>query len=621
MQPVSFYYSMVEGLQAIYVLYLDLFRNLNLFFTSKVEISVVYPPLFIKRVKSNDKIRLGQAHPIDFSNRNVKEVWFSIHNGSLPGIEDTQGGVEFNEIEMLHFLCSEPLNGGWMRRSGQLNRGVPKLLSLHDKSLKIEEEAVHLISRAVAHEFEALPIKLEGNRLTVAVRDVARVPSFEGYEVVPVLAEPGSIFDKIEHYFDVIIETNRIVSPEQLWSVMFLRGDETDVFYLRDRCEVVMSRGPLARDETYNLFTFNLTNRSIEWKEVVDFKVISETTLDRSCTQEQWARFEEHLKVYNDLPRMKEGENYINFDSRVVEQFKDLEGKPSYLKEKLPYTPTNPEWVYHLRAFVFPEFMGENPFVFEGSVDEQIHKWFGTRGKVTRKLVYALLDKYPDAFYYLQILALFSDLGVSYLHPALKEPFLPILSQSRDRAQIQEIFDDLVQWAPRKRLFKCLSNFDFYVWRDLPGMIKKLENRGYPLETYYREKFDVRKVHDAASMAIARLDDKEFKLPVPMDDFTEEGYEFVFPKTNLDLKAWGLSLKNCLASYSHNVEEGKCNILGVCKKHLSYAIEVDRSLEVRQFSGVGNSAPPKEDKDTIMKILKQRILPAIRQKREPVFGD
>lgn len=525
---------------------------------------------------------------------------------------------------MLHFLCSESLNGGWIAHSGQLNRGVPKLnpelLSLHDKNLKIEEEAVRLISRAAAHEFEALPIALDGNRLTVAVRDVDRVPSFEGYEVVPALAEPVSLHDKIEQYFDVIIETNRIVSPEQLWSVSFLRGDESDEVYLRDRCEVVMSRGPLARDETYNLFTFNLTNRTIVWKEVVDFEVVSQTTLDRSCTKEQWDRFEEHLKVFNDLPRAKEGENYITFDSRVVEQFKDLEDKPSYLKEKFPYTPTHPEWIYHLRAFVFPEFMGENPFVFEGSVDEQIYKWFGTRGKVTKKLVYALFDKYPDAFYYLQILALFSDLGVSYLHPAMKEPFLPILSQSRDRNQILEIFNDLVQWAPRKRLFKCLSDFDFYVWRDLPGMIKKLENRGYPLETYYREKFDVRRVHDVASMAIARLDDKEFKLPVPMDDFEEDGYEFVFPKTNLDLKAWGLSLKNCLASYSHNVEEGRCNILGVYKKHLSYAVEIDRSLEVRQFSGVGNSAPPKEDKDAVMKILKRKILPAIQQKRGDAFG-
>lgn len=70
-----------------------MFRDLDLFFASKVEVCVVDPSVFIEGVKSNDKIRLGQAHPIDFSDRNVKEVWISIHNGSLPGIKDAQDGV------------------------------------------------------------------------------------------------------------------------------------------------------------------------------------------------------------------------------------------------------------------------------------------------------------------------------------------------------------------------------------------------------------------------------------------------------------------------------------------------------------------------------------------------
>lgn len=99
MQPVSFYCSMVEGLQAINVLYLDLFRDLDLFFASNVQVCVVNPSVFIEGVKSNfiegvkSSRLVDQAHPVDFFDRNVKQVWISIHNGSLPGIEDAQGGV------------------------------------------------------------------------------------------------------------------------------------------------------------------------------------------------------------------------------------------------------------------------------------------------------------------------------------------------------------------------------------------------------------------------------------------------------------------------------------------------------------------------------------------------
>jgi hypothetical protein len=94
-----------------------------------------------------------------------------------------------------------------------------------------------------------------------------------------------------------------------------------------------------------------------------------------------------------------------------------------------------------------------------------------------------------------------------------------------------------------------------------------------------------------------------------IDNLSEEEFDrfkIVVPKTNHDLKAWGVELHHCVGSYASNVKNKECQIIGIANKNngnLIYNIEITRN-HINQFRGKRNCSPDLGDKNIIEDFLK-----------------
>jgi hypothetical protein len=124
---------------------------------------------------------------------------------------------------------------------------------------------------------------------------------------------------------------------------------------------------------------------------------------------------------------------------------------------------------------------------------------------------------------------------------------------------------------------------------------------------------DFQQLHDVLSYVRNRMGEKEIALPVytPLANtifsFKGDIYHVVFPKTNLELKQWGQRLDNCVGSYAHRVTGKQSIICGLTNKdnQLTYCIEFDNNVKLKQFSGKRNKGVDVEMRKALEKHVKK----------------
>lgn len=118
-------------------------------------------------------------------------------------------------------------------------------------------------------------------------------------------------------------------------------------------------------------------------------------------------------------------------------------------------------------------------------------------------------------------------------------------------------------------------------------------------------------IYQYLSREYSRIQDPVFFLnnDAIIDNLSEEEFDMfkvVVPRTNHDLKAWGLELHHCVGSYASNVKSKECQIIGIANRSsnkLLYTIEIRRKTIV-QFKGKRNCSPSVYHNEKIQDFLK-----------------
>ena len=93
--------------------------------------------------------------------------------------------------------------------------------------------------------------------------------------------------------------------------------------------------------------------------------------------------------------------------------------------------------------------------------------------------------------------------------------------------------------------------------------------------------------------------DEDYKFEIQIDDL-----KIRLPKNREELSTWGYLLKNCMASYSFDIEENKTRIYGIFRNdEILYALEKRGNLIV-QFLGKFNKQVPYEDRIAVLEEFK-----------------
>lgn len=124
-----------------------------------------------------------------------------------------------------------------------------------------------------------------------------------------------------------------------------------------------------------------------------------------------------------------------------------------------------------------------------------------------------------------------------------------------------------------------------------------------------------KEIYDYLLREYARIKDPVFFLnnDRKIDNLSEEEFDrfrIIIPRTNHDLKAWGIELHQCVASYANRVKNKECHIIGIedkSTKKLVYNIELARK-KIMQFTGKRNTKPTSNDRFVVENFLKEKGL-------------
>jgi hypothetical protein len=140
--------------------------------------------------------------------------------------------------------------------------------------------------------------------------------------------------------------------------------------------------------------------------------------------------------------------------------------------------------------------------------------------------------------------------------------------------------------------------------------------RDYLIENFHKVSCNIKSIHDEL-VRLYNLNRNLYK-PYFYKDFsyTDEDYKFEMeindlkvrlPNNAKELSTWACLLKNCMASYSLDIEENKSRIYGIFRDdEILYALEKRGNLIV-QFLAKYNKAVPFEDKIAVLEEFKNII--------------
>ncbi len=184
-------------------------------------------------------------------------------------------------------------------------------------------------------------------------------------------------------------------------------------------------------------------------------------------------------------------------------------------------------------------------------------------------------------------------------------------------------FIDFIIWLQKFYTQKQVASL--FLKRNMDSLFSDLFKMGidlnknqkeYLMNNFHKESCNIKSIHDE----LVRLYNLNRNLYKPYFfkgfSYTDEDYKFEMeindleirlPKNIKELSTWGYLLKNCMASYSFDVEENKTRIYGIFRNdEILYALE-KREKSIVQFLGKFNKQVTYEDRIAVLKEFKNII--------------